>query len=251
MSIKVESEDFKSALDDVYDKIGDISGLTKEEKETRIKIAVDTYGAEKGLSDFQKQVLYPFLNQKYSISISVNEPKKGELPDWAERFNKAFQTKYAAYNVGIAESQYNVTAQEIESRYKNLYEEQKKIYDRMKANAPIYMTKEYKENLEKTKNMVDAYKEVWYWFTGGVGDKNNNTRKDTKDWWSELAKVIGDAHKEFVKLNEQLDKTEAKSLAIERFKNVYAEVAKNIKVSLKPLQDFNLETEGGIEAAFK
>ena len=254
MSIKVESEDFKSALDDVYDKIGDISGLTKEEKETRIKIAVDTYGAEKGLSDFQKQVLYPFLNKKYSISISVNEPKEGELPDWAERFNKAFQTKFAAYNVGIDEKQYNVTADEIESRYKNLYEEQKKIYDRMIANAPIYMTKEYKENLEKTKNMVDAYKEVWYWFTGGVGDKNNKnnkTRKDTKDWWSELAKVIGDAHKEFVKLNEQLDKTDAMSLAVERFKGVYAEVAKNLKVSLKPLQDFNLETEDGIKAAFK
>ena len=251
MSIKVESEDFKSALDDVYDKIGDISGLTKEEKETRIRIAVDTYGAEKGLSDFQKQVLYPFLNEKYSISISVNEPKKGELPDWAERFNKAFQTKYAAYNVGIAENQYNVTTQEIESRYKSLYEEQKKIYDRMIANAPIYMTKEYKENLEKTKNMVDAYKEVWYWFTGGVGDKNNNTRKATKDWWSELVKVIGDAHKEFVKLNEQLDKTEAMSLAVERFKGVYAEVAKNLKVSLKPLQDFNLESEEGVKAAYE
>ena len=251
MSIKVESEDFKSALDDVYDKIGDISGLTKEEKETRIKIAVDTYGAEKGLSDFQKQVLYPFLNKKYNINISVNEPKEGELPEWAKRFNKAFQTKFAAYRVGIDEKQYNVTADEIESRYKNLYEEQKKIYDRMLANAPIYMTKEYKKNLEATKNMVDAYKEVWYWFTGGVGDKNNKTRKDTKDWWSELVKVIGDAHKEFVKLNEQLDKTDAMSLAVERFKGVYAEVAKNLKVSLKPLQDFNLETEDGIKAAFK
>lgn len=251
MSIKVESEDFKSALDDVYDKIGDISGLTKEEKETRIKIAVDTYGAEKGLSDFQKQVLYPFLNKKYSISISVNEPKESELPEWAKRFNKAFQTKFAAYNVGIDEKQYNVTADEIESRYKSLYEEQKKIYDRMIANAPIYMTKEYKENLEKTKNMVDAYKEVWYWFTGGVGDKNNKTRKDTKDWWSELVKVIGDAHKEFVKLNEQLDKTEAMSLAVERFKGVYAEVAKNLKVSLKPLKDFNLESEEGVKAAYE
>lgn len=254
MSIKVESEDFKSALDDVYDKIGDISGLTKEEKETRIKIAVDTYGAEKGLSDFQKQVLYPFLNKKYSISISVNEPKEGELPEWAKRFNKAFQTKFAAYNVGIDEKQYNVTADEIESRYKNLYEEQKKIYDRMIANAPIYMTKEYKENLEKTKNMVAAYKEVWYWFTGGVGDKNNKnnkTRKDTKDWWSELVKVIGDAHKEFVKLNEQLDKTDAMSLAVERFKGVYAEVVKNLKVSLKPLQDFNLESEEGVKAAYE
>ena len=251
MSIKVDSKDLKSALEDVYDKIGDIWGLTKEEKETRIKIAVDTYGAEKGLSDFQKQVLYPFLNKKYNIEISVDTPKEGVLPEWAKRFNKAFQTKFAAYNVGIDEKQYNVTADEIESRYKNLYEEQKKIYDRMKANAPIYMTKEYKENLEKTKNMIDAYKEVWYWFTGGVGDKNNKTRKDTKDWWSELVKVIGDAHKEFVKLNEQLDKTEAMSLAVERFKGVYAEVAKNLKVSLKPLQDFNLESEEGVKAAYE
>lgn len=251
IALTVDSKDLKSALEDVYDKIGDIWGLTKEEKETRIKIAVDTYGAEKGLSDFQKQVLYPFLNKKYNIEISVDTPKEGVLPEWAKRFNKAFQTKFAAYNVGIDEKQYNVTADEIESRYKNLYEEQKKIYDRMIANAPIYMTKEYKENLEKTKNMVDAYKEVWYWFTGGVGDKNNKTRKDTKDWWSELVKVIGDAHKEFVKLNEQLDKADAMSLAVERFKGVYAEVAKNLKVSLKPLQDFNLESEEGVKAAYE
>lgn len=251
MALTVDSGDLQSALEDVYEKIGDIWGLTKEEKETRIKIAVDTYGAEKGLSDFQKQVLYPFLNEKYKIEISVGTPKKGELPEWVKRFNKAFQTKFAAYNVGIDEKQYNVTADEIESRYKNLYEEQQKIYERMLAKAPKYMTKEYKKNLEETKNMVDAYKEVWYWFTGGVGDKNNKTRKDTKDWWSELVKVIGDAHKEFVKLNEQLDKADAKSLAIERFKNVYAEVAKNLKVSLKPLQDFNLETEDGIKAAYE
>lgn len=251
MALTVDSGDLQSALEDVYEKIGDIWGLTKEEKETRIKIAVDTYGAEKGLSDFQKQVLYPFLNKKYNIEISVDTPEEGVLPEWAKRFNKAFQTKFAAYNVGIDEKQYNVTADAIESRYKSLYEEQKKIYDRMLANAPIYMTKEYKKNLEATKNMVDAYKEVWYWFTGGVGDKNNKTRKDTKDWWSELVKVIGDAHKEFVKLNEQLDKADAKSLAIERFKNVYAEVAKNLKVSLKPLQDFNLETEDGIKAAYE
>lgn len=251
MALTVDSRDLQSALEDVYDKIGDIWGLTKEEKETRIKIAVDTYGAEKGLSDFQKQVLYPFLNEKYKIEISVDTPEEGVLPEWAKRFNKAFQTKFAAYKVGIDEKQYNVTADEIESRYKNLYEEQQKIYDRMLANAPIYMTKEYKKNLEATKNMVDAYKEVWYWFTGGVGDKNNKTRKDTKDWWSELVKVIGDAHKEFVKLNEQLDKTEAMSLAVERFKGVYAEVAKNLKVSLKPLQEFDLETEEGVKAAYE
>ena len=240
----LDEKGIKAIRDKVFDEL-------KNAQELKLKLAIDEIGTANNFDAWQKEYLTSFLNQEFNLSIGINPPKKGELPDWAERFNKAFQTKYAAYNVGIAENQYNVTTQEIESRYKSLYEEQKKIYDRMIANAPIYMTKEYKENLEKTKNMVDAYKEVWYWFTGGVGDKNNNTRKATKDWWSELVKVIGDAHKEFAKLNEQLDKTEAMSLAVERFKGVYAEVAKNLKVSLKPLQDFNLETEDGIKAAFK
>ena len=249
MSIKVESEDFKSALDDVYDKIGDISGLTKEEKETRIKIAVDTYGAEKGLSDFQKQVLYPFLNKKYNIEISVDTPKEGKLPEWVKRFNDYFAVNNAKFIKQIDEKQYNVTAQETLDRYKNLVKEREKEISEYLKGTP-YMTGNKEFDLTRAKNELSAYKEAVAWFSR-TEDKNNKTRKDTKDWWSELVKVIGDAHKEFVKLNEQLDKTDAMSLAVERFKGVYAEVAKNLKVSLKPLQDFNLETEDGIKAAFK
>ena len=240
----LDEKGIKAIRDKVFDEL-------KNAQELKLKLAIDEIGTANNFDAWQKEYLTSFLNQEFNLSIGINPPDKNELPEWAKRFNKAFQTKFAAYRVGIDEKQYNVTADEIESRYKNLYEKQKKIYDRMLANAPIYMTKEYKKNLEATKNMVDAYKEVWHWFTGGVGDKNNKGRKDTKDWWSELVKVIGDAHKEFVKLNEQLDKADAKSLAIERFKNVYAEVAKNLKVSLKPLQEFNLETEDGIKAAYE
>ena len=240
----LDDKSIKAIRDKVFDEL-------KNAQELKLKLAIDEIGTANNFDAWQKEYLTSFLNQEFNLSIGINPPDKNELPEWAKRFNKAFQTKFAAYKVGIDEKQYNVTPDEIESRYKNLYEEQQKIYDRMLANAPIYMTKEYKKNLEATKNMVDAYKEVWHWFTGGVGDKNNKGRKDTKDWWSELVKVIGDAHKEFVKLNEQLDKADAKSLAIERFKNVYAEVAKNLKVSLKPLQEFNLETEDGIKAAYE
>ena len=249
MALTVDSKDLKSALDDVYDKIGDISGLTKEEKETRIKIAVDTYGAEKGLSDFQKQVLYPFLNKKYNIEISVDTPKEGKLPEWVKRFNDYFAVNNAKFIKQIDEKQYNVTAQETLDRYKNLVKEREKEISEYLKGTP-YMTGNKEFDLTRAKNELSAYKEAVAWFSR-TEDKNNKTRKDTKDWWSELVKVIGDAHKEFVKLNEQLDKTDAMSLAVERFKGVYAEVAKNLKVSLKPLQDFNLETEDGIKAAFK
>ena len=249
MALTVDSEDLQSALLDVYDKIGDIWGLTKEEKETRIKIAVDTYGAEKGLSDFQKQVLYPFLNETYHIEISVDTPKEGKLPEWVKRFNDYFAVNNAAFIKQIDEKNYNVTAQETLDRYKNLVKEREKEISEYLKGTP-YMTGNKEFDLTKAKNELIAYKEAVAWFSR-TEDKNNKGRKDTKDWWSELVKVIGDAHKEFVKLNEQLDKADAKSLAIERFKNVYAEVAKNLKVSLKPLQDFNLETEDGIKAAYE
>ena len=249
MALTVDGKDLKSALDDVYDKIGDISGLTKEEKETRIKIAVDTYGAEKGLSDFQKQVLYPFLNEKYNIEISVDTPKEGKLPEWVKRFNDYFAVNNAKFIKQIDEKQYNVTAQETLNRYKNLVKEREKEISEYLKGTP-YMTGNKEFDLTRAKNELSAYKEAVAWFSR-TEDKNNKTRKDTKDWWSELVKVIGDAHKEFVKLNEQLDKTDAMSLAVERFKGVYAEVAKNLKVSLKPLQDFNLESEEGVKAAYE
>lgn len=240
---------FKKSFEDLYARIGDLKGLSKEEIETRIKIAVDTYGAEKGLSDFQKQVLYPFLNKKYNIEISVDTPKEGKLPEWVKRFNDYFSVNNAKFIKQIDEKSYNVTAQETLDRYKNLVKEREKEISEYLKGTP-YMTGNKEFDLTKAKNELAAYKEAVAWFSR-TEDKTNKGRKDTKDWWSELVKVIGDAHKEFVKLNEQLDKADAKSLAIERFKNVYAEVAKNLKVSLKPLQDFNLETEDGIKAAFK
>lgn len=214
----------------------------KEASEYKLTLAINEIATANNFDNWQRSFLTNFLNQEFNLTIGVNTPDKKELADWQKRFNKAFfMNKYIKQTTPLE------TSQDVENRYKTRYEETLEKYNRMLKNAQFYAN----ENITAVKTEMEAYKAAWYWFTGGVGDKNNKGRKDTKDWWSELVKVIGDAHKEFVKLNEQLDKADAKSLAIERFKNVYAEVAKNLKVSLKPLQDFNLETEDGIKAAFK
>ena len=214
----------------------------KEASEYKLTLAINEIATANNFDNWQRSFLTDFLNQEFNLTIGVNAPDKKELADWQKRFNKTFlMNKYIKQTTPLE------TSQDVENRYKTRYEETLEKYNRMLKKAQYYAN----EDITAVKTEMEAYKSAWYWFTGGVGDKNNKTRKDTKDWWSELAKVIGDAHKEFIKLNEQLDKADAKSLAIERFKNVYAEVAKNLKVSLKPLQDFNLETEDGVKAAYE
>lgn len=214
----------------------------KEASEYKLTLAINEIATANNFDNWQRSFLTDFLNQEFNLTIGVNAPDKKELADWQKRFNKAFfMNKYIKQTTPLE------TSQDVENRYKTRYEETLEKYNRMLKNAQFYAN----EDITAVKTEMEAYKAAWYWFTGGVGDKNNKTRKDTKDWWSELAKVIGDAHKEFVKLNEQLDKTDAMSLAVERFKGVYAEVAKNLKVSLKPLKDFNLESEEGVKAAYE
>lgn len=214
----------------------------KEASEYKLTLAINEIATANNFDNWQRSFLTNFLNQEFNLTIGVNTPDKKELADWQKRFNKAFfMNKYIKQTTPLE------TSQDVENRYKTRYEEMLKQYNRMLKGAQFYAN----EDIAAVKTEMEAYKKAWYWFTGGDDNKNNKTRKDTKDWWSELVKVIGDAHKEFVKLNEQLDKADAKSLAIERFKNVYAEVAKNLKVSLKPLQDFNLESEEGVKAAYE
>ena len=231
----LDEKGIKAIRDKVFDEL-------KNAQELKLKLAIDEIGTANNFDAWQKEYLTSFLNQEFNLTIGVNTPDKKELADWQKRFNKAFfMNKYIKQTTPLE------TSQDVENRYKTRYEEMLKQYNRMLKGAQFYAN----EDIAAVKTEMEAYKKAWYWFTGGDDNKNNNTRKATKDWWSELVKVIGDAHKEFVKLNEQLDKTEAMSLAVERFKGVYAEVAKNLKVSLKPLQDFNLESEEGVKAAYE
>lgn len=214
----------------------------KEASEYKLTLAINEIATANNFDNWQRSFLTNFLNQEFNLTIGVNTPDKKELADWQKRFNKAFfMNKYIKQTTPLE------TSQDVENRYKTRYEETLEKYNRMLKKAQYYAN----EDITAVKTEMEAYKAAWDWFTGGTDNKNNKTRKDTKDWWSELAKVIGDAHKEFVKLNEQLDKTDAMSLAVERFKGVYAEVAKNLKALLKPLQDFNLESEEGVKAAYE
>ena len=233
----LDEKGIKAIRDKVFDEL-------KNAQELKLKLAIDEIGTANNFDAWQKEYLTSFLNQEFNLSIGINPPKEGELPEWARRFNKKFLMNTLIEP--IDEKNFGVTAEGMLNKYKELVKKTEYEIQQYYKNTELY-TGDTGFNITEQEQKLKAYNAALAFFE----KKDNKGRKDTKDWWSELVKVIGDAHKEFLKLNEQLDKTEAKSLAIERFKNVYAEVAKNLKVSLKPLQDFDLETEDGIEAAYE
>ena len=95
---------------------------------------------------------------------------------------------------------------------------------------------------EEKRKLEDLQKQV-EWF--GIGDKT--TKGKGKDWFSELAKNIKDAHKEFVTLNKDLDKAAATTLMLERYSGVIHEslAALNGQIGDYDISQYDLTTEEG------
>lgn len=141
---------------------------------------------------------------------------------------------------------------EYAKRIKGLYEDMVdgiKMYDQdLAQNSRLspWTDEQYKRNKEQLP-LVKAFLD---YFKAFLDDDKSRTAKG-KDWFSELAKNIKDANKEFVSLNQTFDSFTAKKTVLDKFKGVFGETlaalkAKGINIQLGEI-DFTTE-EGSIEA---
>lgn len=73
-----------------------------------------------------------------------------------------------------------------------------------------------------------------------------------KDWWLEMVSGLKNLHSEFLTLRKDLDATEARALALEKFKGVFDEILSELGESGKSINigSLNFETEEGMIDAF-
>lgn len=235
-----------------YDKfVNDNKGLfnkimaTEDEKQRTeyIKIAIDKIASQNEWNDFEKQYIQEWISKQFKIKFVVAPADQQEvLQQWQETYNE----KFAGYE-GFKKITETATKQkEIIDRINTSLAEQQKLIDSIERTGTGKDTAYEGTTLEDEQKKLAQLKEQLAWL-GGV-EKN---KKAGKDWFSELAKNIKDANKEFVSLNQTFDSFTAKQTVLDKFKGVFGETlaalkAKGINIQLGEI-DFTTE-EGSIEA---
>ena len=141
---------------------------------------------------------------------------------------------------------------EYAKRIKGVYEDMVdgiKAYDQdLAQNSRLspWTDEQYKRNKEQLP-LVKAFLD---YFKAFLDDDKTKTAKG-KDWFSELAKNVKDANKEFVSLNQTFDALTAKQITLEKFKGVFEETlaalnAQGVGIQIGEI-DFTTE-DGSIEA---
>lgn len=235
-----------------YDKfVNDNKGLfdkimaTADEKQRTeyIKIAIDKIASQSEWNDFEKQYIQEWISKQFKIKFVIDPANQQEvLKQWQETYNK----KFAGYE-GFKEITETATKQkEIIDRINESLTEQQKLIDSIERAGTGKDTAYEGTKLEDEQRKLAQLKEQLTWLGGAEKNKTAG-----KDWFTELAKNIKDANKEFMSLNKTFDTFTAKQMTIEKFKGVFEETlaalrAKKVNINLGEI-DFTTE-DGSIEA---
>lgn len=235
-----------------YDKfVNDNKGLfdkimaTADEKQRTeyIKITIDKIASQNEWNDFEKQYIQEWISKQFKIKFVIDPTNQQEvLKQWQETYNK----KFAGYE-GFKEITETATKQkEIIDRINESLTEQQKLIDSIERAGTGKDTAYEGTKLADEQRKLAQLKEQLTWLGGAEKNKTAG-----KDWFTELAKNIKDANKEFMSLNKTFDTFTAKQMTIEKFKGVFEETlaalrAKKVNINLGEL-DFTTEA-GAIDA---
>ena len=194
-----------------------LQNLPKDEKEVRLKFAIDKLSAEKDWNDFVTYYIYRWTEKPFDIKFSVVPTQKDSLVIWQENYNKRFDGYTGFHKIEDAD----YTREKAVQRINGLLKEQKDLVTRIRnAGTGVGTAYEGYDLAEETRKLKEL-QEQSNWF----GEPEKNKGKG-KDWFGELAKNIKDAHKEFISLNKDLDATAAKEMMLKKYEGVISESIK-------------------------
>ena len=229
-------------------KVQGLEGLPKDELERKLKLVISETQLRNEWNDNVVRNINAWTEEYYrtqkGITIKLNVPQVSTmdnvLSSWQEEYNRKFKDYYGFQKI----SNVDVTREDLRT---TLEEDYKKL----KAEIDRFNSKDTRiANLYKDFDIVGATKKLkelnaQITALGGNTDKLNNAGGSQKDWYSEMAKSIRDAHKDFISLNEDLGDAEALTEAIKKNTGAFSEAAKNAKLNVS-LKDFsNFDSEGG------
>lgn len=238
-ALTIAQEEYNEALDESKELFKALENIPESEKEIRLKTAIDKLAAEKNWDEFVKDNIMRWTEQRFNIKFNIVPDEKKPLTIWQENYNKQFESYYGYKKIQDADT----TREKEVQRINGFLKEQKDLVERIQKAGTTKGTAYEGYDLDEEKRKLEDLQKQVEWF--GIGDKT--TKGKGKDWFSELAKNIKDAHKEFVTLNKDLDKAAATTLMLERYSGVIHEslAALNGQIGDYDISQYDLTTEEG------
>lgn len=241
----------KDATEEWYEfieKVQGLEGLPKDELERKLKLVISETQLKNEWNDNVVRNINAWTEEYYrtqkGITIKLNAPQvttmDNVLSSWQEEYNRKFKDYYGFQKI----SNIDVTREDLittlDEQYKKLKADRDRFNSRDTTIADLY--KDF-DIVGATKKLAEL--EAQLNALRGNDDKLKKGGGSQKDWYSEMAKSIRDAHKDFISLNEDLGDAEALTEAIKRNTGAFSEAAKNAKLDVS-LTDFsNFDSEGG------
>ena len=216
-----------------------LKNLPEEEREIYLRVAINKTATQNGWDEFVQDYIMRWTEQPFYIKFRVVPDEKKPLSAWQESYNKLFGSNYGFEKIEDGET----TREKVIQRINGLLKEQKDLVEHIqKAGTGKGTAYEGYDLDEEMRKMKELQKQI-AWF--GISDKKTSGKG--KNWFSELAKNIKDAHKEFVTLNKDLDKAAASTLMLERYSGVIHEslAALNGQIGGYDISQYDLTTEEG------
>lgn len=229
-------------------RVEGLEGLPKDELERKLKLVINETQIKNEWNDKVVRNINAWTEEYYrtqkGITIKLNVPQvttmDNVLSSWQEEYNRKFKDYYGFQNISNVDVTRDDIRTTLQEDYKKLEEDIKEFNSRDTSIADLYKDFDIvsaNKQLEELNAQITAL--------GGNTDKLKKGGGSQKDWYSEMAKSIRDAHKDFISLNEDLGDAEALTEAIKKNTGAFSEAAKNAKLDVS-LTDFsNFDSEGG------
>lgn len=222
---RIEFENFAKTLD-----LNE--NLTEEQKEIRLKTAIDKLASEKGWNDFVVNYIYRWTEEAFEIKFKPVIAEKEQLKAWQETYNRLFSGME-----GFREITKNTTKQkEIIDRLNGSIKETEELINRINKAGGIKATSKggaYEGiDLSKLNNALLELKKQRDWLGGSESGKD-------KDSESKILKnrisLIKELNKEYEKLNKTFDSTTSKEKVLESFGDTFKQAFEGTGISLSSM----------------
>lgn len=222
---RIEFENFAKTLD-----LNE--NLTEEQKEIRLKTAIDKLASEKGWNDFVVNYIYRWTEEAFEIKFKPVIAEKEQFKAWQETYNRLFSGME-----GFREITKNTTKQkEIIDRLNGSIKETEELINRINKAGGIKATSKggaYEGiDLSQLNNALLELKKQRDWLGGSESGKD-------KDSESKILKnrisLIKELNKEYEKLNKTFDSTTSKEKVLESFGDTFKQAFEGTGISLSSM----------------
>lgn len=222
---RIEFENFAKTLD-----LNE--NLTEEQKEIRLKTAIDKLASEKGWNDFVVNYIYRWTEEAFEIKFKPVIAEKEQLKAWQETYNRLFSGME-----GFREITKNTTKQkEIIDRLNGSIKETEELINRINKAGGIKATSKggaYEGiDLSQLNNALLELKKQRDWLGGSESGKD-------KDSESKILKnrisLIKELNKEYEKLNKTFDATTSRKKVLESFGDTFKQAFEGTGISLSSM----------------